>query len=377
MEKTLVNEILKGANALENLRQGTDNIEYYPVDFCLEDLEEDNYIYQLIVEDKILLNEWDRSFTTAYLKFIGKTFEDIQEILNAFYRYDNMDLDYLYFGDYMSFLVSLDYAQKWLKESSDYKIKKEVCSVISKIFRRQIDLTGYVQNRDIRFGEVKDQLDFEEDAFKEDSKRMSEYTTKDGYEISENYICHYGKSITLSRKFLKLMSIDKNTGFTLTVTKGKDMQIFDRFILNLCKMHKAMYIPEIVQFARALDKICVNDEHLTVSDIENFNSLLNKMIGYVEDPETYAMLNLDKLHDTTEFGVSLSKECYLKLARILDTDAILEMLKYNANEDDLELIEEIKYELNIDEVTYYDDNLDYQGDDFDDAEFMDNLVMNE
>ena len=388
MKKELVIEILKGANELENIRQQTYGIKYYPQELDFTEEDNESYLYQLVCKDTILLNEWDRSFTIAYLKFIGKTFEHIQEIMNNLYRSNNIDLDYLYFGDYVSFLKNnLDYKDEWfleedketgkLVEKSTYKLKTEICKLLGGLFRRKIDLTGYVQNRDIRYGEVKDQIDFEEDAFKEDSERMSEYTTAQSYEITENYVHSYDYSITLSSKFLKLMGINRDTGFKLNIKSGKDLQIFNRIALESIKQYRLMRIPNIDTFISLCNKIIVEDGNLTNSVIEAFNQQLKLLITFAEDPESYKYMIMD-LSDISIFNLEDCVLLYTKICKILDLtkiDIIRLMRKPTMSLDSFKFINTILSNLDIEEVSYYDDNLDYQDDC--DIDNSDDLVIAE
>lgn len=388
MKKELVIEILKGANELENIRQQTYGIKYYPQELDFTEEDNESYLYQLVCKDTILLNEWDRSFTIAYLKFIGKTFEHIQEIMNNLYRSNNIDLDYLYFGDYVSFLKNnLDYKDEWfleedketgkLVEKSTYKLKTEICKLLGGLFRRKIDLTGYVQNRDIRYGEVKDQIDFEEDAFKEDSERMSEYTTAQSYEITENYVHSYDYSITLSSKFLKLMGINRDTGFKLNIKSGKDLQIFNRIALESIKQYRLMRIPNIDTFIALCNKIIVEDGNLTNSVIEAFNQQLKLLITFAEDPESYKYMIMD-LSDISIFNLEDCVLLYTKICKILDLtkiDIIRLMRKPTMSLDSFKFINTILSNLDIEEVSYYDDNLDYQDDC--DIDNSDDLVIAE
>ena len=388
MKKELVIEILKGANELENIRQQTYGIKYYPQELDFTEEDNESYLYQLVCKDTILLNEWDRSFTIAYLKFIGKTFEHIQEIMNNLYRSNNIDLDYLYFGDYVSFLKNnLDYKDEWfleedketgkLVEKSTYKLKTEICKLLGGLFRRKIDLTGYVQNRDIRYGEVKDQIDFEEDAFKEDSERMSEYTTAQSYEITENYVHSYDYSITLSSKFLKLMGINRDTGFKLNIKSGKDLQIFNRIALESIKQYRLMRIPNIDTFIALCNKIIVEDGNLTNSVIEAFNQQLKLLITFAEDPESYKYMIMD-LSDISIFNLEDCVLLYTKICKILDLtkiDIIRLMRKPTMSLDSFKFINTILSNLDIEEVSYYDDNLDYQDDC--DIDNFDDLVIAE
>lgn len=428
MKKELVIEILKGANELENFRQQTCGVKYYPQELNFTKDDEDDYLYQLVCRDTILLNEWDRSFTISYLKFIGKTFDHIQEIMNNLYRSNNMDLDYLYFGDYVNFLKNiLKYDDEWffekdeetgeLVEKSTYKIKTEVCKLLGGLFRRKIDLTGYVQNRDIRYGEIKDQVDFEEDAFKEDGERMSEYTTAQSYEITENYVHSYDYTITLPNKFLNLMGINRNTGFRLNIRSGKDLQIFNRIALKAIKHYRLMRIPNIDTFIALCNKIIVEDGNLTTSVIDAFNQQLKLLIKFVIDPESYEYIMME-IPDTDLFDYSDVLLLYTKITKMLDLTVedlinltspsvkgdIIElpkviMLTFNnmlnsfkfknyhilcnilsdainpfnrgyiydymwavATTPNIELIFDIAENLDIEEVPYYDDNLDYQDD---------------
>lgn len=413
MKKELVIELIGKANDIENYCQHTNGVEYYSTDLDFSDMDEEdlktNALYQLIENDKILPVYMDRSIFSAYLGIIGKTPEQINMILDVFYRYNNMDLDYFHFGTFSEIFDKLEYPMGYANGMSDYEQRKEACTILKDICRRKVSLIGYQQERDIRYCETAEQLDYEDNAYREneeDDNLTRSQRFQESYAITENYVCSYAREMTLSVNMLKMMGLKninpdtgEEEGLSYTLFKSSDLTLFDNIIFEGMKHFRLCRIPGIEGFAYALKKIYVNDGNLTKSDIEAFDGELNKLITFVEDPESFEYM-MRKESDVELFDPEDCIFLYTNVCKILDlTKEDLERIfnvkwlalqyKWFTESGGLEayaqgyceavLFKQILDNMDIEIETYYDDNLDYQDDDAEGVDYTnsDNVVMTE